>query len=873
MQKINPGTSFYVFGISITVTLLLLALIMTSRPEIAVESPGLDIKMHISESNLRRLSLDIRQVDRNYRIFDQKEVSSSARFVYLWLNISNTSPLDRTIYFVNDGRNYYTELLRPAAGGGVTVYRHGDIVASSDYVIKDTRAAFPITIPAGSSVERVVEYHGPRSILVKPQIWEPGAYMNRMLRHRGVLGGVSGAVLVLILINLTAGWIYRSLTYLASAAFSFSVYFFFLRQSRLLLLYFDNLIYPEYLFPLSIFLNLLTAGFLVYVLFRKYMTTFIRLSFSFLLGFGLLFSSLAFWMLPYFFADMLNLLALPFLLLVVLLAYYAMKDRDVEVLWISFTAIPWISMMFLDIISSVYGLRSSGLVQYRQILGLTAFVLMLSLLLQYIGYRRNRDIAENAADETEKIRAEYSIQSASLGNLQTAILKEISHQLHLPLESIIASARILGRSFNDPKVIAASQVIRNEAESLIHHVNEVIHCANIDDSPDPPVVSEEISLNDSNGAALAGSLSSGSIGSVMILDENAMNAKHSALVLQAEGMQTIIASDHYHVLQAASKGEFDVLLVDSSSIGEQAFQLCSMLRSEFNLLQLPVLMVTDYFADYIIRQGFAVGVNDFLVRPFDVSELTLRMQSLVKLKKVVEHNHDLARSESEKNAFLFFLTHNINTPLTILLNRIRDLNDLVTLDNLSEIVEDLLSSSREINDVVQNVLISFRLADGRHTLRLEELDLVELVEAVTRDLHGKISAKNQVLKLDIPFAEVPVYGDFVSLRGIIYNLVDNACKFSPLGSVVDVVVSKDRNIRLEVRDQGPGISEADQLRLFQRFEKLSARPSGGESSTGLGLYVAYELARLNDGNLSYSTSFPGACFILDLKAVQRNQGE
>lgn len=873
MKKLVPGRSSYIFIISILVTLILFILISYDQQEHTNEVSGLDIEMYISESNTRRLSLDIRRLDRNYQLFTEQEQSSLATFVYLWLKITNSSPEDRTVYFANDGRNYYTELLRPAAAGAVTVHRHGDIVPSSEYVIRDMRAVFPIRIPAGATIERVVEYHGPRSVLVKPQIWEADAYMNRMLRHRGVLGGFSGAILVLILINVTAGLIYRRLVYLAFAAFSFSAYFFFLRQSRLLILYFDKLAYPEYLFPLSIFMNLLTAGFLIYVLFRNYMNSVLRLSFASLLGLGLFFSALSIWSLPYFFADMLNLLAIPLVLLVVILAYYAMRAKDREVLWISFSAIPWVSMMLLDIIQSIAGVRTSGLVQYRQLFGLTAFVLMLSFLLQYISHLGNNARAEAAVEETEKIRVEYDIQSASLGSLHSAILKEISHQLHLPLESIIASARILGRGFNDPKVIAASQVIRNEAESLIHYVHEVIHCANVEDDILLPAVPDEAPVYDGADTAIAAVLSSGDAGLVMILDENTTNAMHSSLVLQAEGMQTIIASDHYHVLQAASTGEFDVLLVDSSSVGERAFQLCSLLRSEFNLLQLPVLMITDYFADSLIRQGFAAGVNDFLVRPFDVSELTLRMQSLVKLKKVVEHNHDLARSESEKNAFLFFLTHNINTPLTILLNRIRDLSDLVTLDNLSDIVEDLLSSSREINDVVQNVLISFRLADGRQTLRLEELDLVELVDAVTRDLQSKITAKNQKLNLDIPFQEVSVQGDFVSLRGIIYNLIDNACKFSPFGGVIDVIVRTDPDIRLEVRDQGPGIPETDLPRLFQRFEKLSSKPSGGESSTGLGLYVAHELARLNNGNLSYSSALPGACFILNLKAVYSVQGE
>jgi signal transduction histidine kinase len=282
------------------------------------------------------------------------------------------------------------------------------------------------------------------------------------------------------------------------------------------------------------------------------------------------------------------------------------------------------------------------------------------------------------------------------------------------------------------------------------------------------------------------------------------------------------------------------------------------------MLELPILMIAGFQADYLMRKGYAAGVNDFLTIPFDGSELLLRVQTLSKLKEVIHHNSQLARSEKEKNVFLYFLTHNVNTPLTLLINRVRELENLVNLDSLDEIVEDLRASSQEINDIVQNILISFRIADGRHTLLIEEMDLEGVLTTLKRDIAKKAEMKQQKLTMDVPDTFPAVQGDFTAVRGILYNLLDNAVKFSPPVSEISLAVIPGDPLKIDVRDGGPGISREDRGKLFNRFEPLSTQPTGGESSTGLGLYVAKELARMNGGDLEYRESSEGAWFRLSV---------
>ncbi|MFP4443331.1 MAG: sensor histidine kinase [Spirochaetia bacterium] len=97
---------------------------------------------------------------------------------------------------------------------------------------------------------------------------------------------------------------------------------------------------------------------------------------------------------------------------------------------------------------------------------------------------------------------------------------------------------------------------------------------------------------------------------------------------------------------------------------------------------------------------------------------------------------------------------------------------------------------------------------------------------------------------------------------MLYNLLDNAVKFSPPGTGISLAIVPGDPLKIDVRDRGPGISREDRGKLFSRFEPLSTQPTGGESSTGLGLYVAKELARMNGGDLEYREFAEGACFRL-----------
>jgi signal transduction histidine kinase len=121
-----------------------------------------------------------------------------------------------------------------------------------------------------------------------------------------------------------------------------------------------------------------------------------------------------------------------------------------------------------------------------------------------------------------------------------------------------------------------------------------------------------------------------------------------------------------------------------------------------------------------------------------------------------------------------------------------------------------------------------------------------------------------------------VIGDIQRLQELVDNVLSNAIKYSPKGSQVWVKLAhaSPSSVRFSVKDEGPGLSAEDKKRLFGKFQKLSARPTAGETSTGLGLAIAKSIAELHNGRIWAESEFGlGATFFVELPVKQPGKKE
>ncbi|MFC2037605.1 sensor histidine kinase [Chloroflexota bacterium] len=224
-------------------------------------------------------------------------------------------------------------------------------------------------------------------------------------------------------------------------------------------------------------------------------------------------------------------------------------------------------------------------------------------------------------------------------------------------------------------------------------------------------------------------------------------------------------------------------------------------------------------------------------------------------------NNELVRLNDEKSAFLRMAAHDLRAPLTV----IRGYVELVLEDTEAASDEDavdflgvVLTRTQQMSDLIDNLLDVEKIESGAVTLERKPVDLGGLVHEVGRGFEPVVQQKGQTLLWQVP-ADVPLLlADRSRLVQVLNNLVSNAIKFTPAGGQVRIdVLERDELIVVEVSDTGPGISEEDQARLFQRFFRTDTVRQQRIPGTGLGLSIVKAIIEQHGGQV-YCRSQVGA---------------
>ena len=226
-------------------------------------------------------------------------------------------------------------------------------------------------------------------------------------------------------------------------------------------------------------------------------------------------------------------------------------------------------------------------------------------------------------------------------------------------------------------------------------------------------------------------------------------------------------------------------------------------------------------------------------------------------------NAELARLNAEKNEFMAVAAHDLRAPLGAvrgLLQLVRD-GKIADGERRREALGHALGETERMHALLENYLGAHALESGRLPVELARVDLGAAARELVSRFAGSAAVKRQTLTTDAPEGRVWVRADAALLAQVGGNFVSNALKFSPPGATVRValLVAPEGGVaRLAVTDEGPGIGAAERDRLFRKFERGSARPTAGESSTGLGLAVAKRLAEAMAGAVGCDSPVEGA---------------
>jgi two-component system sensor histidine kinase/response regulator len=331
---------------------------------------------------------------------------------------------------------------------------------------------------------------------------------------------------------------------------------------------------------------------------------------------------------------------------------------------------------------------------------------------------------------------------------------------------------------------------------------------------------------------------SGDSGTILVVDDQVANVQVVGSMLTDFGYDLMIARDGEQAIERVKAKKPDLVLLDILMPGMSGFEVCRALHSTKGMEGVPIIFLSADNDKATVVKALEMGGVDYITKPFNKAELLARVRSHLELKKTREECQKLLVKAEH---FLEIMAHDLRNWIGsshFSAQLLDDLGDLsVKGKRLSTTIRE--STAQALN-FIDEYLANARAASTVLELERKVFDLETLARASFVHHQVEAQAKNISLHLEVNGGPLRVKSDRVAVLRIIENLVTNAIKFSPLGSKVTLRVDANP-VTLTVTDEGPGFTNEDREHLFTPYTRLSARPTGGEVSTGLGLSIVRQL--------------------------------
>ena len=245
-------------------------------------------------------------------------------------------------------------------------------------------------------------------------------------------------------------------------------------------------------------------------------------------------------------------------------------------------------------------------------------------------------------------------------------------------------------------------------------------------------------------------------------------------------------------------------------------------------------------------------------------------------KSVLRAKEDVERASKFKDQFLSTMSHELRTPL----NAVLGFSDLLSDSQYGPLnerqqryVNHIHTSGQHLLQLINDILDLSKIEAGRLQLSLENVPVAALLGEVSDALQPLVDKKSQTL-VQQASPELAVLADSTRFKQILMNLLGNAIKFTPENGTIELTARQSgQEIRIEVRDSGPGIPLEEQQRIFEAFQRLSQSDKAAEG-TGLGLAITRRLVELHGGQLGLeSEPEAGSCFYFTLPGVSTSLQE
>jgi signal transduction histidine kinase len=379
---------------------------------------------------------------------------------------------------------------------------------------------------------------------------------------------------------------------------------------------------------------------------------------------------------------------------------------------------------------------------------------------------------------------------------------------------------------------------------------------------------------------------------LLIVDDLPENLLALEALIKREDREVYKALSADEALSLLLQHEFALAILDVQMPGMNGFELAELMRGTEKTKNIPIVFVSAAGRElnYAFK-GYESGAVDFLHKPLDIHAVKSKVNVFVDLyrqsKAMKQQVEALEQSRREQEAllqrlqstqleleqavrmrddFMSIVAHEVRTPLNGLIletqlrkmHLARDNASAFTLDKMHAMVDRDERQIKSLIRLIEDMLDVSRIRTGKLSIRPSRFDLSERVRNLLQNFAAQIDAAESSVTLE---AEQPVVGNWDEFRieQVISNLLTNALRYGAKSPITVKVYSENNQARVEVRDLGIGISEENQQRIFQQFERVTAKHA--VAGLGLGLFISEQIVTAHGGTITVESRIgEGALF-------------
>jgi signal transduction histidine kinase len=221
-------------------------------------------------------------------------------------------------------------------------------------------------------------------------------------------------------------------------------------------------------------------------------------------------------------------------------------------------------------------------------------------------------------------------------------------------------------------------------------------------------------------------------------------------------------------------------------------------------------------------------------------------------REIEEKGRELESANQHKSEFLANMSHELRTPLNAILGYTELILDDIygaVPEKIQEVLARLEKNGRHLLNLINDVLDLSKIEAGRLSLSLNEYSMEEVLKMVSNSVEALLAEKDLELKVEVPKDLVIGKGDEQRIAQVMLNLVGNAIKFTDEGEVKVEVNVANETFLVSVHDTGPGITEADQQKIFDEFRQADGSSTRKKGGTGLGLSISKKIINMHGGRI------------------------